>query len=149
MEFKYFPPIFVQLKLTCLVTLFDRKLQFFKNSPTYTIFGILATQNVNGARFARNVEWDFLYDFQYVSIMQRFAYWSGFFKCLDAFIKMLSTRTILTRVFKLSIAWLDISMCERLDNQFLSEKARPCMFESVKGFYTIFYHNLRTKIPRL
>ena len=32
-EFWHFPPIFVQLKLTCLVTLFDRKLQFFKNSP--------------------------------------------------------------------------------------------------------------------
>ena len=32
-EFWYFPPIFVLLKLTCLVTLFDRKLQVFKNSP--------------------------------------------------------------------------------------------------------------------
>ena len=29
----HFPPIFVLLKLTCLVTLFDRKLQVFKNSP--------------------------------------------------------------------------------------------------------------------
>ena len=36
----HFPPIFVLLKLTCLVTLFDRKLQAFKNSPTWTIFGI-------------------------------------------------------------------------------------------------------------
>ena len=46
--------------LTCLVTLFDRKFQFFKNSPNWTIFGIfnelLSTQNVNVARFARNVE---------------------------------------------------------------------------------------------
>ena len=33
-------PIFVLLKLTCLVTLFDRKLQVFKNSPKWTIFGI-------------------------------------------------------------------------------------------------------------
>ena len=32
-EFWHFPPIFVLLKLTCLVTLFDRKLQVFKNSP--------------------------------------------------------------------------------------------------------------------
>ena len=31
---------FVLLKLTCLVTLFDRKLQVFKNSPKCTIFGI-------------------------------------------------------------------------------------------------------------
>ena len=44
-----FPSIFVLLKLTCLVTLFDRKLQVFKNSPKWTIFVIfnelLSTQN--------------------------------------------------------------------------------------------------------
>ena len=40
-EFGHFPPIFFLLKLTCLVTLFDRKLQVFKNSPKWTIFGIL------------------------------------------------------------------------------------------------------------
>ena len=55
--------MFVLLKLTCLVTLFDRKLQVFKNSPKLTIFGIfdnlLSTQNVNVARLARNVEGDF------------------------------------------------------------------------------------------
>ena len=39
-EFWRFPPIFGLLKLTCLVTLFDRKLQVFKNSPKWTIFGI-------------------------------------------------------------------------------------------------------------
>ena len=39
-EFWHFPPISVLLKLTCLVTLFDRKLQVFKNSPKWTIFGI-------------------------------------------------------------------------------------------------------------
>ena len=39
-EFWHFPPIFVLLKLTCLVTLFDRKLQVFKISPKWTIFGI-------------------------------------------------------------------------------------------------------------
>ena len=38
LEFWHFPPIFVLLKLTCLVTLFDRKLQVFKNSPKWTIF---------------------------------------------------------------------------------------------------------------
>ena len=39
-QFWHFSPIFVLLKLTCLVTLFDRKLQIFKNSPKWTIFGI-------------------------------------------------------------------------------------------------------------
>ena len=38
--FWHFPPTFVPLKLTCLVTLFDRKLQLSKNSPKWTIFGI-------------------------------------------------------------------------------------------------------------
>ena len=37
-EFWHFPPIFVPLKMTCLVTLFDRKLQVFKNSSKLTIF---------------------------------------------------------------------------------------------------------------
>ena len=59
-QFWHFPPIFVLLKLTGLVTLFDRKIQVFKNSPKWTILGIfnylLSTQNVNVARFARNVE---------------------------------------------------------------------------------------------
>ena len=41
----------------------------FKNSPKWTIFGdfdkLLSTQNVNVARFARNVEWYFFFcDFQ-------------------------------------------------------------------------------------
>ena len=40
----------------------------FKNSPKLTIFGIfkqlLSTQNVNVARFARNIECDFFCDFQ-------------------------------------------------------------------------------------
>ena len=54
--------------MTCLVTLFDRKLRVFKNSTKLTIFGFfnefLSTQNVNVARFARNVERDFFCDFQ-------------------------------------------------------------------------------------
>ena len=57
-RFWHFTSIFVRLKLTYLVTLFDRKLQVFKKSPKWTIFGnfneLLATQNVNVARFARN-----------------------------------------------------------------------------------------------
>ena len=67
-QFWHFPPIFVLLNLTRLVTLFDRKLQVFKNSPKWTIFGIfnllLSTQNVNVARLAPNVEWDFFCEFQ-------------------------------------------------------------------------------------
>ena len=43
-----------------LVTLYDRKLQIFKNSSKLTIFGLfnelLSTQYVNVDRFARNVE---------------------------------------------------------------------------------------------
>ena len=62
MEFQHFPPIFVLIKMTCLVTLFDRKLQVFENSPKWTIFGIfnqlLSTQNVNVARFARKMLMD-------------------------------------------------------------------------------------------
>ena len=68
LQFWYFPPIFVLLKVSCLVTLFDHKLVVLKNSPNSTIFGIfnelLSTQKVNGARFARSVECDFLGDFQ-------------------------------------------------------------------------------------
>ena len=44
-----------------------KKSRISKNSPKLTIFNIfnelLSTQNVNLARFARNVEWDFFYDF--------------------------------------------------------------------------------------
>ena len=41
LQFWRFPPFFVLLKLTCLETLFDRKLQVFITSPKWTIFGIL------------------------------------------------------------------------------------------------------------
>ena len=51
---------YVLLKLTCLVTLF--------NPPKLSIFGIfnafLSPQNINVARFARNVEWYIFWDFQ-------------------------------------------------------------------------------------
>ena len=57
---EHFPPIFVLLKVTCLVTLFDRKFQVSKKSPNLTIFGtfneLLATKYVNISRFARNVK---------------------------------------------------------------------------------------------
>ena len=36
-ELWHFPQIFVLSKLTCLVTLFDRKLQVFQNLPKWTI----------------------------------------------------------------------------------------------------------------
>ena len=39
-EFWHFSPFFVLLKMTYLVTLFDSKLQLFKNSPKCTIFGL-------------------------------------------------------------------------------------------------------------
>ena len=59
---------FFPLKVTCLVALFDRKFQCFKNSPKWTNFGIfnelLSRQNVNVARFARNAKCGFFYDFQ-------------------------------------------------------------------------------------
>ena len=49
-QFWHFPPIFVLLKVTYLITLFDRKLQVFQNSPKWTIFDIfnelLSSQNV-------------------------------------------------------------------------------------------------------
>ena len=64
----HFSSIFVRLKVTCLITLFDRKPQVFKNSPKLTFFVIfielLPTQNVNVACFAHSVEWDFFCDFQ-------------------------------------------------------------------------------------
>ena len=54
------PFLYVLLQLTCLVTLFDRKLQVSKNSPKWTISGIFSlsfvpSKNVNQARFARHV----------------------------------------------------------------------------------------------
>ena len=71
-EFWHFLPIFVKLKLICLVALFDRKRQFFKNSTKLTIFSILSTKNVNVARFAGNVEWDFFCDFQTLRYLAAF-----------------------------------------------------------------------------
>ena len=64
----YFPPIIVLLKLTCLVTLIDCKFKVFNNSSKLKIFDIfnqlLSARKVNIARFTRDVEWDFLCNFQ-------------------------------------------------------------------------------------
>ena len=61
--------------MTCLVTLFDRKLQVFKNFPKLTILGIfsklLSTQNVNVARFACNVECDLFVIFKHCGQSQK------------------------------------------------------------------------------
>ena len=49
----------ILIKVTCLVTLFDRKLQIFSSKWTIFVnfYELLSTQNVNVARFARNVEY--------------------------------------------------------------------------------------------
>ena len=58
----HFHHFFVLLKLTCLVTLFDYFWQFWL---------FFSTQNVNVARFARNIEWDFFLWFSNtVSLLQ-------------------------------------------------------------------------------
>ena len=53
--------------MTFLVTLFDHKLQVYKNSPNWNIFGIfnelLSTKNVNVARFALQVDETFFCNF--------------------------------------------------------------------------------------
>ena len=52
----HFPPIFVLLKVTFLVTLFDRKLEFSKIRQNWPLLAFLLTfvhSNVNVARFAR------------------------------------------------------------------------------------------------
>ena len=41
LQFLHFPPIFVLLELTCLVTLFDRKIKVFKNSPNWLFSAFL------------------------------------------------------------------------------------------------------------
>ena len=74
-----FSTTFCPMKIDCLATLFDRKLLVSKNSPKWIIFGIfhqlLATKNVNVARFARNVEWDFFCEFQTLCFLSSFKAW--------------------------------------------------------------------------
>ena len=68
LHFWHFLPIFVTLKMTCLVTLIDHKLLVFQKVAKLTIFGIFnwfcPLRIVNLACFARNVEGDFFCDFQ-------------------------------------------------------------------------------------
>ena len=54
----HFPLIFVLLKLTCLVTLFDSKVQLFKNFKNEPFLAFLMNfcPLVNVARFARDIE---------------------------------------------------------------------------------------------
>ena len=68
-----FGDFFVCLKFTYLVTLFDCKLEVFRKSPKWTIFGLFneffvqtnkQTNKQKLARFARNLEWDIFGDFQ-------------------------------------------------------------------------------------
>ena len=66
-EFWHFPPIFILLILTCLVTLFDLKLKGFQKLATmdnFWRFWLTFVRSKCVARFARNVEWDFFCDFQ-------------------------------------------------------------------------------------
>ena len=61
-QFGHFPPIFVPLKVTSLVTMLDRKLQFFKNWRFFGIFTErLSNQNVNIARksqcWMKHLQW--------------------------------------------------------------------------------------------
>ena len=64
--------IFMQQQRWCAFTQcvkIRKKVSFFKNSPNWTIFGIfdnfLSTKNVDVARFARKIEWDFAVIFKH------------------------------------------------------------------------------------
>ena len=64
----HFPSTYVLLKLTDLVILHDPQASGFQKLAKLKIFDrynlVLSIQNVNTARFARNVECDFFGDFQ-------------------------------------------------------------------------------------
>ena len=68
LNFGIFHQFQVISKLTYLLTLFDHKLQVSENSSNWSVFGnfyvLLSTQNINVARFARYVYWDFSFNFQ-------------------------------------------------------------------------------------
>ena len=66
-QFWHFPPKFVLLKSTCLVTLFDRKFEVFKKSPKRINFSFFYWTFVHSKckRSPGNVvKGDFFYDFQ-------------------------------------------------------------------------------------
>ena len=71
---------------TYLVTLFDRKLQVFKNSPKFTIFyEVLSTQSITVACLARNVERDF---FWFLNTVQECYYPQGLCGLITQFVKV-------------------------------------------------------------
>ena len=55
-----FSPIFVRLKLNCLVTLFDRKLQVLKKSPNIPFMQFSINLNVEGEFFVIFKHYDIL-----------------------------------------------------------------------------------------
>ena len=74
-------------KLTCLVTLFNRKLQFNKSETFLAFFNeLLSTRNINVARFARNTECDFFSDFQMMCCLHNIVKWL-FCKCVYIVLK--------------------------------------------------------------
>ena len=77
-------------KITCLVTLFNHKIQVFKNSLKWTIFGIfnelLYTQIANLARSAHHDEWDFYCDFQTPCILYVMTTFNSYLLRFDKFI---------------------------------------------------------------
>ena len=81
-----FSPIFVLLKLTCLVALFDSKLQVFKNSPKRTSLALLS--KTFSSIFEHRVVSYFIEMSVYV-----FYLWLGDFNAyfLDSFIKVCLT----------------------------------------------------------
>ena len=77
LSFGIFHQFLSYLKVTCLVTLFDRKLQVFKNF-----------QNVNIARFACNVKCDFFCDFQTPCLLGGFPVYKSFLASKSLFVKL-------------------------------------------------------------
>ena len=99
-QFWNFPPIFELLKLTCLVTLLDRKLQFLKyrqNWPFLTfLMNFFPTANLNVARSARNIEWGIFVIFRTVWL------WAFKLACLRNFFQEhLKTCKMMHQVFSL------------------------------------------------
>ena len=83
-----FPPIYVQLQLTCLTVSFS-----FSKSRQIVLFDIfnelLSTQKINVARFARNVERDFFWDFQKQWHRCIFLHITGVYSCISKAMMMI------------------------------------------------------------
>ena len=130
-QFRHFPLIFVILKLTCLVTLCDHKLQVFKNSPKWTILGIF-NELVNVARFARNVEWDIFCNFQTKCYSFPF--------CID-FLKVLNKKSVqkfAQHFFALCVHFVILSIRRTLSTllpeQFMGSKQRIWHFPTTLNY---------------